>query len=127
MNKPEGLSIEHCIETCYKLLHWVSQTLEKFKRLMTGGRALFSWIAWLLSKFLKGETPEVSRAKQAEFSDQQRARRITALKAWLAQREKEFEEKKICRVCKRVHTKLSTIQASMTTAAANGAVWAGPG
>jgi len=106
MNKLEGLPVERCKEACFKLLRWVSQTIEKFKRLMTRGRALFSWIAWLLSKFLKSETPELAKTEQAASQEQQLARRIAALKSWLNQRENEFMEKQVCGACKRTHTKI---------------------
>jgi len=106
MNKLEGLPVDRCKEACFKLLRWVSQTIEKFKQFMTRGRALFSWMAWLLSKFLKSETPELAKPEQAASQEQQLARRIAALKSWLNQREKEFMEKQICGTCKRVHTQI---------------------
>ncbi len=73
---------------------------------MTRGRALFSWVAWLLSKFLKSETPEPAKTEQAASQQQQLTRRIAALKSWLNQRENEFMEKQICGTCKRVHTQI---------------------
>jgi hypothetical protein len=103
LNKLEGLSVERCKEACFKLLRWVSQTLGKFKRLMTRGRALFSWVAWLISKFLKGEMPEAAEAQQARTRDQRLCTRIRALKSWLALREKEFETRRPCSICKRRH------------------------
>jgi hypothetical protein len=106
LNKLEGLPVERCKEACFKLLRWVSQTAEKFKRLLAKGKALFAWIAWLLSKFLKGEKPEISNARLVASPEQQLGRRITALQAWLVQREKEFEQTQICGACKRVHTKI---------------------
>jgi hypothetical protein len=106
LNKLEGLPVERCKEACFKLLRWVSQTIEKFRRLMTKGRALFAWVAWLLSKFLIGETPEPLKSAQTASPEQQFYRRITALQAWLVEREKEFEEKQTCGTCKRVHSQV---------------------
>ncbi|MBI3460501.1 hypothetical protein HY009_06200 [Candidatus Acetothermia bacterium] len=106
LNKLEGLSVERCKEACFKLLRWVSQTLVKFRRLMARGRALFSWMAWLFSKFLKGEAPEASQARPTSSPEQRLGRRTAALKFWLNQREKEFDEKQICGACKRMHTKV---------------------
>ena len=106
MNKLEGLSVEQCKDACFKLLRWISQTLEKFQRLMARGRALFSWVAWLLSRFLKGERPEAAKSQQAQTPEQKLCTRMTALKSWLTMREREFETRQICEVCKRKHTKV---------------------
>jgi hypothetical protein len=101
MNKLEGLSVEQCKDVCFKLLRWISQTLKKFKRLMARGRAIFSWVAWLLSKFLRGEKLEAIKAQQAKTPEQKLCTRMHALKAWLALWEKEFDTGQRCGVCKR--------------------------
>lgn len=106
MNKLEGLSVEQCKDACFKLLRWVSQTLEKFQRLMSRGRAVFSWVAWVLSKFLKGERPEAAKVQQARTPEQKLCTRIHALKSWLVMRESEFETGQACGICKRKHTKV---------------------
>ncbi len=98
--------MEQCKDMCFKLLRWVSQALEKFKRLLAKGRALFSWIAWLFSKFLKGEKPEVAEPQQEKTPEQKLCTRIRALKSWLVLREKEFESGQACGICKRRHSKI---------------------
>jgi hypothetical protein len=63
-------------------------------------------VAWLLSKFLKGEKPEAAKAQQAKTPEQKLCTRMHALKAWLALREKEFDTGQRCGICKRKHTKV---------------------
>ncbi|MBI1743828.1 hypothetical protein HYR54_12295 [Candidatus Acetothermia bacterium] len=58
MNFLEGKPVAECKRLCYELLRWVAHQRDKFMRLLEHGRRAFSWVAWLLAKFMKREQPE---------------------------------------------------------------------
>ncbi len=65
MNRLEGKAVSDCQSVCFALLRWIASQREKFQRLIECGRRVFSWVAWLLSKFIQGEKPD-GRRKPAQ-------------------------------------------------------------
>ncbi|MBI1743554.1 hypothetical protein HYR54_10885 [Candidatus Acetothermia bacterium] len=81
MNKLEDQTAGECQRVCFALLRWIASQRKKFQRLLECGRRIFSWVAWLLLKFIQGENPDIQpkraqsrHGERCECSDCERER-----------------------------------------------------
>jgi len=90
MNRLEGKAVSECQSVCFALLRWIASQREKFQRLMECGRRVFSWVAWLVSKFIQGEKPDGQR-KPAQSGHGERCECIGCERERVGRRRAEYE------------------------------------